>query len=646
MRHILAASTAIALIAAPAQGQVATPDRPITDPQSVVSPGNPEARAVPLEDISAANSLADAAWSADGTQIFVSTNLSGRFNIWRIDAGGSWPVRLTQSDEVQSGIVTSRDGQYVYFEQDVGGNEYADVFRVPANGGTVQNLTNTPERSETDFVVGPVDGLIAMSTKLQSEGQSNIAVMDASGAIRALTQEADPQFTWKPRKWSDDGQYLYAERESINNTTTEIWQINVATGKATGILARADTIYELGDVSADGQLMAVSTSEGGQIKAGLYNSAARTWQWLKPTPWEQRANAFVKNGNALVFEVNADGRNTLYELDIASGQETPLAVPPGFSSLIGAPALSPDGRHLMILRSAADTPGNLYVYDTLTQALAQPTQLAMASLRADALPKSDIVTYASFDGTLISAVVTMPANLKRDGSNPAIVIPHGGPAGQSVDNYNTYATAFASRGYVVIRPNFRGSTGYGTDFLTANHKDLGGGDLKDTIGAKQFLVETGYVDAGRVGIFGGSYGGFMTLMALGKAPDEFAAGVQLFGIINWRTMYRDQDERLKAYQRSLLGTPDENPDVYDASSPLTHIRNARAPLLTIQGENDIRVPRGQAQEIDDILRAQGNVVETIFYPEEGHGFRKRENQIDSLARTIAWFDQYLKSGGE
>jgi len=135
----------------------------------------------------------------------------------------------------------------------------------------------------------------------------------------------------------------------------------------------------------------------------------------------------------------------------------------------------------------------------------------------------------------------------------------------------------------------------------------------------------------------------MTLMAIGRAPDEFAAAVQWFGIINWRTMYRDQDEELKAYQRSLLGTPESDPKVYDAASPLTYIRAARAPLLTIQGENDIRVPRGQAQEVHDILKAKGNVVETIFYPAEGHGFQKKENQLDSLTRTVAWFDTYLKS---
>ncbi|MFD2429369.1 alpha/beta hydrolase family protein [Sphingobium scionense] len=200
-----------------------------------------------------------------------------------------------------------------------------------------------------------------------------------------------------------------------------------------------------------------------------------------------------------------------------------MAIPPGVNYPVGSEPRSPDGRTLMVNHSGADSPANLYLYD-LTAGTARPaTQLAIASLQPAALPKSDVVTYKSFDGTLISAIVTMPANLKRDGSNPAIVLPHGGPTGQAQDGYSRYATAFASRGYVVIQPNFRGSTGYGKAFQDGNVKDLGGADLKDTVAAKHFLVDSGYVDAKRVGIFGGSYGGFMTLMAIGRAPDEFAA---------------------------------------------------------------------------------------------------------------------------
>jgi dipeptidyl aminopeptidase/acylaminoacyl peptidase len=260
------------------------------------------------------------------------------------------------------------------------------------------------------------------------------------------------------------------------------------------------------------------------------------------------------------------------------------------------------------------------------------------------LPKSEIVTFKSYDGTLVSAVVTMPFNLKRDGGNPAVVMPHGGPTGQTNDGFSRYATALASRGYVVIQPNPRGSTGYGLAFQKANFQDLGGGDLKDELAAKQFLVDSGYVDGKRVGIAGGSYGGFMTLMAIGKAPDAFAAAVDLFGIIDWRTMWQHEDALLQAYQKTLLGSPDENPKVYDASPPLTYINAVKAPLLVQQGENDIRVPPGQAKQVVEALKKKGNVVDAVFYPEEGHGFYKREHQQDSLQRMVDWFDKYLKGG--
>jgi dipeptidyl aminopeptidase/acylaminoacyl peptidase len=284
----------------------------------------------------------------------------------------------------------------------------------------------------------------------------------------------------------------------------------------------------------------------------------------------------------------------------------------------------------------------LWIAETGNAESKRLTRLPMASLNPERLPRSQVVTYRSFDGTPVSAILTIPFNLKRDASNPAIVYPHGGPTGQAEDYFDRTAAALASRGYMVIQPNFRGSTGYGRAFQLANVGDLGGGDLKDTLAAKDFLIATGYVDPAKVGITGGSYGGFMTLMALGRAPDAFAAGVQEFGIINWFTMYETSDPQLNQYLVALLGDPVKDKARYDASSPMTYIRQAKSPLLSLQGENDIRVPRGQAQEVADILKENGTTSETIFYPAEGHGFLKIENRTDALRRSIAWFDTYLK----
>ncbi len=643
MLTLTALLLASAPLVTPATGQVKSPDRPVTDPKSLSSQENTAAATIPVEDIGITRSLGGVAWSADGKAIFIATNLTGRTNIWRTDTAGSWPVQLTQSEESQSGLATSRDGKWVYFEQDKGGNEYTDIFRVPASGGKPVNLTNTPDRSETSMVVAPEGGMIALVTKLKTEGQSNIAVMDADGNLRTLTAEKDSQFGWTPVAWIEGGRALIANRERVDSAASEVWRVDVADGKATLLLAKADTIFSASDATADGKTIAITSNDGtGQLHAGLYDPSAKSWRWLKATPWEQTSGTFTRDGKTLMIRTAADTRTALSRVDVATLAETPLALPPGVNSVIGGDPLSPDGRLLMVSHSGADSPSDLTLFDMGSGQSRPATQMAMASLSPASLPRSTEVVYKSFDGTLISAVVTMPYNLKRDGKAAAIVLPHGGPTGQAVDGFSRYAAAFASRGYITIQPNFRGSTGYGKAFQAANFKDLGGGDLKDTIAAKQFLVASGYVDAKRVGIFGGSYGGFMTLMAIGRAPDEFAAAVQWFGIINWRTMYRDQDEVLKAYQRSLIGTPDSDPKVYDAASPLTYIRAAKAPLLTIQGENDIRVPRGQAKEVNDILKAKGNVVETIYYPAEGHGFRKRENQLDSLQRTVAWFDKYLK----
>ncbi len=635
--------TLLLVSASPLAAQIATPERPVTDPRTLESPVNPEARAVPLEDIGNSRSVGGVTWSADGKHVFLSTNLTGRFNIWRTDAHGSWPLQMTQSDDAQGGLAASRDGKWLYFRQDDGGDEYYDIYRLPTGGGAVERVTDTPDLSETGLVPGGTEGLIALSVKKKSEAQANLAVLSSDGSVRVLTAETDPAFAWSPRVWADGGRTIYANRDKIDSTMTEIWRVDIATGKAEKVLGAEGTIYSLADISPDGAWLAVTTDvDTGRPHAGLYKLASKAWTWLKPIVWDQSALRFTRDGKALLVESGDDLRTTLVKVDVATLAETPLRLPKGLNFASGADPRSPDGKSLLVVNMAANVTGELNRYDLASDTVTPITRLALASMRPEALATSQMVTYTSFDGTRISALVTMPANLKRDGSNPAIVLPHGGPTGKSDDYFDDTAAALASRGYIIIAPNFRGSTGYGKAFQAANYDDLGGGDLKDVIEAKRFLVASGYVDPSRVGIFGGSYGGFMTLMAIGKAPDEFAAGVQWFGIINWRTMYRDMDEVLKAYLRSLMGTPEANPAGYDRASPLTYIANAKAPLLSLQGENDIRVPRGQAQEVEDILKPKGRTVETVFYPAEGHGFRKRENQLDSLRRTVEWFDRYLK----
>jgi dipeptidyl aminopeptidase/acylaminoacyl peptidase len=634
------------MVSTAALAEIPTPARPVTDPKSLVSPADPLAASVPIDDLVFSRGVADATWSADGRQLFVSTNLTGRYNIWRMDAGGSWPVQLTQSDDSQSGFAVSPEGKTLYYTQDKGGNEQYDIYAVPIAGGEPKDLTNTPDVREQGLLMAPNGRAMALSTKRSGQGQVDLAVMDmASGQVRALTHETDPQWRWNAVAWTDGGKSLIANRSFADSTASEVWKVDAATGKATKLLGKPGVVYSASDATRDGSAVALTTNEGThQLHAAVYMPATGAIRTLKATPWEQNSGAISPDGRSMVVQTGEDGRQTLELVDLATLAEQPLAMPPGVNDTLGTQPFTPDSKRLLVMHSGADTPGEIQAFDVADGKMTQLTHLAMASLAPEHLPKSRIVTYKSYDGTLVSAVVTMPFNLKRDGSNPAVLMPHGGPTGQTNDGFNRYATALASRGYVVIQPNPRGSTGYGLAFQKANFQDLGGGDLKDELAGKQFLVDSGYVDAKKVGIFGGSYGGFMTLMAIGRAPDEFAAAVDLFGIIDWRTMWQHEDALLQAYQKSLLGSPDANPKVYDATSPLTYIQAVKAPLLVQQGENDIRVPAGQAKQVVEALKKKGNTVDSIFYPEEGHGFSKREHQQDSLQRTVDWFDKYLKGG--
>ncbi len=526
-------------------------------------------------------------------------------------------MQLTQSDDGQGGLAASPDGKWLYFTQDKGGNEYTDVYRVPVRGGAVEQLTDTPDIQEGGLIFAR-DGRAVLSHKLKTQAQANVAVLDPGGRVRLLTHEADARWTWTPIGWTDGDRTIIANRQRSDKLAQEVWAIDAASGRAAPVLVRADTVYRAEEISPDGRLLAVTSNEGsGQLHAGLYDRGAHQWRWLPPSPWEQVAGPFIDHGRAFLVTASQDSRFELIRVEISSMRATPLSLPPGVNDLIGYQPLAPDGRHVLATHAAANAPGDVHIVDLAASSEHPLTQLAMASLTPDQLPSSRVVTFRSFDGTLVSAVVTLPFNARRDGSNPAIVMPHGGPNAQAIDGFRGDVAALASRGYFVIQPNFRGSTGYGEAFQRANVRDYGGGDLKDVLAAKEFLVATGYVDSRRVGIYGGSYGGFMTLMAIGRAPHAFAAAVEFYGIIDWRTMYKEEDDRLKEYQRSQLGTPEDSPAVYDAVSPLTYIRAARAPLLTLQGENDIRVPRSQTQQVHDILKAKGATMESVFYPPRG-----------------------------
>jgi len=644
---LLASMGLLAACAAAGTAQTA-PLRPITDPQSIRSLANSSAQPLPIEDLLFSRTILDPAWSPDGTQIVFTTNFTGRPNIWKVKASGGWPIQLVQAEDRQLGAAWSPDGKWIFYQQDTAGNELYQIYKVSANGGEPIDVTNRPKIRFLNFHISPDGNFIASGYKPEEASSTDIAVIDlATGAVRNLTQEKSSDRWWPNCLWSPDGRTIYATRESTSLDDSTVYSIDVATGTLTELTPHSGkALISVSSVSPDGKTLLISSNrQGGISNVALFDLATKEMHWVTHSLWEAGAGDFSPDNRHFTYEINADGRSDVY-IAGRDGSSEKLAFPEGITGLAGNPtAYSRDGQHLLVVHEGSNHPSDLWVYDVAARHARQISRSAIASLNPDNLPASQLIHYKSFDGQTISAFLWIPFNLKRDGSNPAVVLPHGGPTDQRVDSFNTTAAALASRGYICIAPNVRGSTGYGAAFQHLNYQDLGGGDLQDEVYATKFLIATGYVNPKKIGINGGSYGGFMTLMALGRTPQIWAAGVEEYGIMNWMTMVENSEPFLQSYVRSLLGDPVKDAAIYDAASPLTYLKNATAPLLVLQGENDIRVPKEEAEQAVKIYQENGKIVEAKIYPREGHGFARREDQLDALRRVVAWFDRYLKDEG-
>jgi len=633
------------ILRSPLAASTGPDDRPLIDPKSVVSASNPAARPAPIDDLYYTRSVFGAAWSPDGQQIVFTTDISSRPNLWKVRASGGWPIQLVQSDDRQYSAVWSPDGRWIVYQQDRAGNELWDLYAIPSDGGEPLNLTSTPAIREQDPHWSHDGRTIAFAYKPKDGTQYDIALLDwSTRKVHKLTNEQQPGYSWNVVAWSSDDKTIYADRVNPPFTDADIYRIDVASGKLENLTPHQGTIrYLASSLSPEGGTILLSSdAKGGYMNIALLDVASKKVTWVTDLKWEAYSGNFSPDGKRYSFTVNEDGLTDAYLSDRATNHAEKLDVPHGLNYFSGNPnEFAPQSDRVIVSHEASNQPGDLWVYNVNRRQAEQLTFSAIASLRAIPLPPSQIVHYKSFDGKIISSLLWVPFNLKRDGSNAAVVLPHGGPTGQMVDYWNTDVAALASRGYICVAPNPRGSTGYGLDFQKANFQDLGGGDLKDEIAGVEFLKATGYVDPKKIGIYGGSYGGFMTLMAVGKTPEIWAAAVELYGIINWSTMLKSSDPSLNEYLKALLGDPEQNRKIYDEDSPITYIRSEKAPLLVLQGDNDPRVPKEEAQQVVDILKKEGRVVDVHYYPNEGHGFVKRENQIDAIRRTIAWFDQYL-----
>lgn len=644
-KSLLSAVSLSAALAAPALAGGTYPSRAITNPKSIVSEQK-SVQKVPVKDLFFLRESWYGVWTPDSKNLVISTDLTGRLNLWKVPVDGGFPTQLQQSEDKAFYPNVSGNGKYVYYASDIGGREIFHIYRIPLTGGDPVKIGYLKDGCDRDPEVSPDSKSIAFTRRMADESMTNVAIMDADGShVRLLTHEKAPGIYWWVAGFSPDGTHVLANRTDVGFINSTAWSIDIKTGVATQIKSGLGAYSQISSVSPDGHYAGMTGEDkGGMHVALIRDLKAGTSKVLMKSEWPQHTLGFSSDGKYLMAAARVDGRDQTFLYDLKAGTTKVLPLPKGVNSdYYGKqPTFSPDGKKIMFPHSAGNAPFDYWVYDIASATSHPVTHLGLASVSEKNLAPTQIVHYKSVGGLTISAVLWMPYNLKRDGKNPVVVYPHGGPTGETDDSFDPVPAALASRGYIVIAPNPRGSTGYGRAFVEANKNDLGGADLADEANAARFLIKSGYADPKKIGITGGSYGGYMTVMAVSKMPKFWAAGVERYGIVNWTSLYNRSQPALREYVASLMGTPKQNPEVFKKSSPLTYIHDVQAPLLVLQGENDIRVPKYEAEQIVTYLKKDGKTVDAKYYAEEGHGFMKRGNKIDAMQRTLDWFKKYLK----
>jgi dipeptidyl aminopeptidase/acylaminoacyl peptidase len=607
------------------------------------SPRRPGAQPLDLETLYHARRVTALRWSAEGKHIYFETNVTGRYNVWRVSAEGGWPVQLTVSDEWTHLEDPSPDGRWLVYTQDVGGNEKPNIYLLPPGGGPARNVTNTQGVGYQAIQWLPRAGRLLFSSEREAPGAYKGYLLDPqTGDVERIAGNETGQCIHL--RGSPDGRSVVLVRTwDFHHTGISVLDL---ASREERVLVPIDETTATRAVgwTRDGRGLFIVSNRNpwDRDTAGLLDVESGAIRWLTPSEWETHVVCVSPVEDRYLYYRNEAGTHRVFVRDLED-HEVQIPLPPGVLTWwMGR--FSPDGTRVALLHESAGSPSEIWVYDLRTNDVRQISHSLVGGLTSEHFTAPQLVAYPSFDGTPIAAFVYLPPNAHPDRSRPGVVYVHGGPASQHSDGWFPSVQYLVSHGFVVIAPNYRGSTGFGRPFEEANRRDLGGGDLRDVVAAADFLRETGYVDPGRIAVMGASYGGYATLTALTKYPEVWAAGVAIVPFANWFTEYENEDPTLQAYDRMMMGDPVADAEFWRDRSPIFFVDRIRAPLLLLAGANDIRCPPEETQQIVDAIRTAGGVAEAKIYEDEGHGFARRENQIDAFRRTADFLKKYLEPG--
>ena len=621
----------------------------LTDPSKLESATVANLQKFTIAQLYSTRQIGGSTWSPDGHHVAFIANISGRNNLWTVPSTGGWPTQLTISDQRQAEPAWSPDGEWIAYISDRDGDEQWNVFLVNRSSGEVTNLTANTDRSSEAPAWSPDATRVAYMSKARTSPSFEIEIIDvASRRTTHVTHNSPPEIGNTSPLWSPDGKFLAYTADHASGKDANIYLYDVA-AKTTILLTPHDGqhTYSAAAFSPDGRtLLITSNAANGYDNVGLLDILTKGVNWVTADRWEMHAGSFSRDGQSIYWSANVDGREALYTRPLAGGEIKRLPLPEGVNGFAGdGQPFAPDGR-LLYSHSGAKAPSDLYAFDPSTSRSTQLTHSFVGGLSAEGMVKPHLVHYPSKDGRFtISAWAYVPNNIVRNGQYPAIVYIHGGPASQSVDGFNRFIQYMNNQGYLVIAPNYRGGTGYGHDFQEGNRRDAGGQELNDVIGAADFLLRSGFVDPKKLVVMGGSYGGYLTMMAVTRHPELWAAGVPIVPFVNWFTEFENEDPQLQEYDRLFMGDPVKDKALWEDRSPINSIDRVKAPLLILAGAHDPRCPRTEAEQVATAVKKNGGTAILKVYENEGHGFARVENQIDAYQRVADFLRVRVPSPG-
>jgi dipeptidyl aminopeptidase/acylaminoacyl peptidase len=631
---------------------IANPETDIQPPPPVVAPRSigDRYRRLSVEEL-AGVPYVDYIWggidlSPDGSEVAFSWNRSGMFEIYSAPLDGERIFQLTEAKERSVWPRWSPDAKQLAFLRDRGGDERFDIWLVDRDGEHERNLTNEPGVMHREIAWSPDGTKIAYTANAagMEKGFALYVIDVKTVAKRALTDGSSDDS--QPR-WSPDGTLLvfWSRRETIR-TNADLYVVASSGGETTRLDTRGGKDGESTDPrwAPDGTRISFTTDTRGRQEVAIATYAEREIgriERMTESIHDEYGAVWRPDGRALAYLHSEDAAVSLRRVFTVSHADHAVSDIPGMHL---SPDIGPDSDTTAFLFSSPSRPWDVYVTRERATEARAITRSLPATIDPATLVEPSHVRYPGADGEDVPALLFLPyaEALRGEKIPPAIINIHGGPTAQHHREWNVATQVFVNAGFVVLEPNPRGSTGYGKKWREANRHDWGGKDLEDIARGAAWLGDQKLADPARIGVYGGSYGGYLTLMSLALRPDRFAAGVSVVGVVSWKTMVETTRQDLREYLLRELGSPDKDAALYRERSPLTHASKIRSPLLILQGENDPRVPRSEAEQVVKALREGGKTHEYHVYPGEGHGFRVTENRIDSLRRALDWFDRHLR----